>query len=285
MRSVVIGTLLVSWSSAAHASSPGQPLDCSDWVILKPGIACSTLIPYPCAEDFGCFASYGNTIDNESNGVFINPVTINPSCGAGGANLERWEIVFVRPNGLRSVVAHVTERCLPDGSADEIENVGARFDPITGQLGIGFWNRNSGTGQPAYALGQQKIALAGFTTLFDILQTFVSDSGQLTFRVPYMPEGLPAADHFDTYYGPLVKPIDFSQAHPLQCDYPGSPPAVGDYLAVADTVPTPAPGHGVYYVTAVTHQGQTRYGRKASGGVLSGREPAGLAACTTQENR
>ena len=56
--------------------------------------------------------------------------------------------------------------------------------------------------------------------------------------------------------------------------------AVGDYLQVADTLPTPAPGQGLYYVTAVTHQGQTRYGRKASGGVLSGREPAGLAVCT-----
>ena len=100
-----------------------------------------------------------------------------------------------------------------------------------------------------------------------------------------MPEGLPAADHFDTCYGPLVKPIDFSQAQGLQCDYPSSPPAVGDYLEVADTVPTPAPGEGVYYVTAVTHQGQTRYGRKASGGVMSGRDPAGLAACAMQENR
>jgi hypothetical protein len=66
--------------------------------------------------------------------------------------------------------------------------------------------------------------------------------------------------------------------HGLQCSYPTTPPAVGDYLEVADT--TPAPGQGVYYVTAVTHQGQTRYGRKASGGVLSGREAGQLAACT-----
>jgi len=68
-----------------------------------------------------------------------------------------------------------------------------------------------------------------------------------------MPEGLAAADHFDTYYGPLTKPINFSQAHGLQCGYPSSPPAVGHYLEVPDTVPTPATGQGVYYVTTVTH--------------------------------
>ena len=33
------------------------------------------------------------------------------------------------------------------------------------------------------------------------------------------------------------------------------------------------------YVTAVTHQGETRYGRQSSGGVLSGRDPAVLPSC------
>ena len=33
------------------------------------------------------------------------------------------------------------------------------------------------------------------------------------------------------------------------------------------------------YVTAVSRQGQTRYGRKSSGGVLSGRDPAVLPGC------
>ena len=40
--------------------------------------------------------------------------------------------------------------------------------------------------------------------------------------------------------------------------YPSAAPQVGDYLTVADTVPTPAPGQGVYYVTAATYQGATR---------------------------
>ena len=72
-----------------------------------------------------------------------------------------------------------------------------------------------------------------------------------------MPEGFQFADYFDTYYGVLEQPIDFKKAQPLQCGYPGASPEVGDYLTVADTVPNPAPGQGYYYVTAVTHQGQT----------------------------
>jgi len=63
----------------------------------------------------------------------------------------------------------------------------------------------------------------------------------------------------------------------LQCGYPASPPSVGDYLTVADPLPTPSPGQGRYYVTAVTYLGERRYGRKRSGGVLSGRG-AGVVA-------
>ena len=60
---------------------------------------------------------------------------------------------------------------------------------------------------------------------------------------------------------------------------PGYGSAVGDYLTVDDTLPELEPGQGRYFVTAVTHQGETRYGRKSSGGVLTGRDPAVLPAC------
>ena len=70
-----------------------------------------------------------------------------------------------------------------------------------------------------------------------------------------------------------------SRAHPLACGYPAAPPQVGDYLTVADTVPTPAPGLGVYYITSATYQGATRFGRKSTAGRLSGRDPAVLPAC------
>src|SRR5260221_5943665 len=52
--------------------------------------------------------------------------------------------------------------------------------------------------------------------------------------------------------------------------HPAAAPHVGDYLTVADTVPTPAPGQGIYYITSATYQGATRYGRKTTAGHLAG---------------
>ena len=81
------------------------------------------------------------------------------------------------------------------------------------------------------------------------------------------------------YYGSIGN-YDFSQAQPLQCGYPASPPDVGDYLTVEDTLPTPAVGQGYWYLTAVHYGGERRYGRKATGGFLSGRDPGVLPSCS-----
>ena len=122
--------------------------------------------------------------------------------------------------------------------------------------------------------------LTGFTTLFEVLQTYVPDPPQLGFRVPYMPEGMEGADWFDTYYGNVTKPLDLGQAQPLQCAYPATVPSTGDYLTVADTVPNPAPGSALYYLTAATFQGERRAGRKADeDGQLKGRDPSELPQC------
>ena len=94
-----------------------------------------------------------------------------------------------------------------------------------------------------------------------------------------MPEGFPAADSFDTYYGDLSTVGDWSQAQGLQCGYPAAAPNVGDYLTIEDNLPALQPDEGRYYVTAVRYQGQTRYGRKSNGDTLSGRDPALLPAC------
>ena len=133
-----------------------------------------------------------------------------------------------------------------------------------------------------YSPGASLVAIIGFATAFDILQTYTPTSGPLTFRVPYMPEGFQFADFFDTYHGDLATVGDWSQAQPLQCGFPATAPSVGDFLTVADPLPNPAPGQGRYYVTAVNYQGQRRYGRKAVNGVLSGRDPAVLPDCTAQ---
>jgi hypothetical protein len=52
-----------------------------------------------------------------------------------------------------------------------------------------------------------------------------------------------------------------------------------EYLDVTDPLPTPSPGNGYYYVTAVTYQGQKRWGRQSTNGMLSGRDPAVLPGC------
>jgi hypothetical protein len=166
-------------------------------------------------------------------------------------------VEIVVQDGLgQSVLAYVEDRCGDPNTRDQIT-------PASGSL-LTFSNTN----------------VTGFATMFEILQTYTPTAGPISFRVPYMPEGFQYADYFDTYYGDLATVGDWSQAQPLQCGYPATPPSVGDYLTVADTLPPLEPGHGRYYVTSVIYQDQTRYGRRSNGGVLSGRDPALLPGCT-----
>jgi len=123
------------------------------------------------------------------------------------------------------------------------------------------------------------LAVSGFSPLFEILQTYTPTADALQFHVPAHPEGLRSADHFDTYWGHVSDLPDFTQAQPMQCHYPVSPPAVGDYLTVADTSPQPTAGTANYTVTAVTYGTQRRYGRKLINGVMSGRNPVLLPVC------
>lgn len=62
-------------------------------------------------------------------------------------------------------------------------------------------------------------------------------------------------------------------------DNPSQPPQAGDYLTVADTTPTPAAGHGIYFLTTTTYQGQRRGGRRAENGRLAGRDVSALPSC------
>jgi hypothetical protein len=93
-----------------------------------------------------------------------------------------------------------------------------------------------------------------------------------------MPEGLPSADHFDTYWGNVATLPDFTQAQPMACGYPASP-HVSDFLTVADTSPNPLLGQANYIVTAVTHGMDRRYGRQLTGPTMTGRNPALLPVC------
>ena len=271
--------------SETFASDPGQPLDCSDWVFVEPGHACVPWVPWPCDPHLNprCDAPGRVAVmDNQSREFRVRDVPLPdlPDCSRNRVEISLWDGVSER------VIAYLDARC--DGLArkDEAANdsVQATFDQTRGALLIPLASYCN-AGQPplcAYATRGEPnrwvAAITGFATTFEVLQTYAPPSA-LTFRVPYMPEGMAAADRFDTYWGPLAHPINVTQAHPLQCGYPMTPPHVGDYETVADTVPTPAPGQGVYYVTAATYQGATRYGRKTTAGHLSGRDPAMLPVC------
>lgn len=254
----------------ALASQPGQPLDCSDWVISTPGVSCTMWAPLPCQFPT-CAPMDGYKQKwpaNDGSVLFARYDSNTASCGVYGlSRLQIWRSVGTS----QEVVATLTERCVNPGpgTRDTISPYGTSFDAVNGRLILLV----QGNG-PMYGM-----ALQGFTTIFDVLQTYVLPSNAIKFRTPAHPEGLRGVDHFDTYWGRVADLPDFSQAHPMQCHYPSTPPRAGDYLTVSDASPRPPPGQANYIVTAGTLAGQKRYGRKKIGDLLSGRDPALLPSC------
>jgi len=282
----------------ASASQPGQPLDCSDWVFLAPGLSCSYFVAPQASDSLFFTRGTNKVVDNEGRLMIVRNVPggccqTDCCCSSAFGRIE-----IVRLDGANEqVVAFLEDRCVSSSGfmdeaeprngdtigGDELATIGVlTFDGAQGRvlLPLRTYCREYGSPGCSYEdTGYWVAAIGGFATTFEILQTYTPSANTLGFRVPYMPEGLPAADHFDTFTGALTNPIDFTQAQPLQCGYPSSPPAVGDYMTIADPLPNPAPSTGRYYVTAVSYQGQRRYGRQRVGGVLSGRDPAKLPAC------
>jgi hypothetical protein len=182
------------------------------------------------------------------------------------------------------VVAYVQHRCVdPELSLiDMVSFSNLLSDATNGRLRIQVRLSSFPEEYERYPMGNSIVMLEGFPTSFEILETFAPDREQVSFRVPVMPEGSHAADHFDTYWGYVSRPLLSQTAQPLQCNYPDHPPAIGEYLTFPDLAPTPAPGHAVYYLTSVTFQGQTRAGRRALDGRLSGRDASQLPACVDE---
>lgn len=222
----------------------------------------------------------GGRLTNESDVIEVRTIQLTFDDPCGCDNRFRREIVRVSPTGAESVIAFIEERCNGiDQDKIFVGHVG--FDPIEGRLAINtemVGREGTCTGVPLYN-GFERSHINGFTTLFDVLQTFTPTEDAIGFRVPYMPEGNQLADFFDTYTGDLATVGDWSQLQPLACGYPATAPNVGDYLAVADTLADPAPGTGRYYLTVANFMGQRRFGRKNANGTLSGRDPTDLPAC------
>ncbi len=282
-RSLLLSALLVS---STFASDPGQPLDCSDMVFHVPGLTCVPLVPIgelPGGDPFALdLWNRGSdlAVDNLGRILLIKQVS-NGSIEIlreSDTGFEAIASVTIRtsPYGWDGIHPRCTgwncgEYRVPDGIT---------FDATNGRLLVPLMSQSSvPTCGGCYEQFKWLAAIEGFATSFEILQSYSPTSGPINFRVAYMPEGFPAADWFDTYYGDIATVGDWSQAQPLECEYPASMPEVGDYLAVGDPLPNPAPGQGRYYVTAISYQGQKRYGRQSIGGVLAGRDPVVLPAC------
>jgi len=286
--------------SVVNASQPGQPLDCSDWQFLAPGFSCTTVFPIGCDSTPNAAACVGPSdvaqVDNLGQLLRFRTVFIGQDwevCpGFPYEGVEFYRIELVRYGGATpEVLAFIDPRCGSASFAPTIDVLEAQrynvaptiaFDHTNGRLLIGLRSychyNPSQPGGCQYAGGTWLAALTGFASMFEILQSFAPTPMGVSFTVPVHPEGMQAVGHFDTYYGPLLGPRDFSEAQPLRCNYPATIPRPGDYLE-AGIVPDPPARQGYYYVTAATYQGETRYGRKRENGVLSGRDPAGLPPC------
>lgn len=285
----VLAAVVAASAATTVASQPGQPLDCSDMRFDVPGLTCRAFAGfgildkdvYSTSGEENPFWRLSNSMAIDNNGNLYTLRTVwweNHS--AHGNRVEVW-----RFDGIQQTrIAYIQGNRISANCRDDIKerDNGIAFDATNGRLLLWldsyFFNGDCG---PDYG-GPWIAAIEGFATMYEILQTYTPTTSSLTFPVPYMPEGFEAADWFDTYWGSVTHPLNLADAHPLQCEYPPTPPKLGDRLTVADTVPTPAPGSAVYYVTAVNFQGQRRAGRQSQAGVVSGRNAAALPACITQ---
>ena len=68
-RSAVVLVVSLAFSSAALASQPGQPIDCSDFVAVDPRYRCETYTPFT--------ASWNIWVSREAG---IRPSTVTEEC-------------------------------------------------------------------------------------------------------------------------------------------------------------------------------------------------------------
>lgn len=308
----VLSPVLVS--SAVLASQPGEPIDCSDFVALEPQYNCQRYTPVGASLDIWAERGANKATDNHGRLLMVRRVQYDQINWLAvialtpGSGVETTLGYF--PN-IRTQASGCNDNIDPiPGSLSESSNpvlqAPLTFDAVNGRLLVGLDSHQSGCNRCSYdpfrpcslpnncgtwgdcveawrypgsSTTRWVAAIDGFATLFEVLESYRPDSGDFGYATPWKPDGLPAADRFDTYWGHVARPLDLSQAHPLQCAYPDHQPQAGEYLSYPDAAPTPAPGQAVYYITSVSYQGRTRAGRQAIDGTLRGRDASALPAC------
>ena len=237
--SSVIFLAMFGCISAAWASNPGEPLDCSDWVFLEPGLSCSTVEPYGCDKAV-CNDGPIRQTDNTGGVLSVRSVRLGdlvcPSIGPGDLNQTQ----LVRYDGTdEEVLGFIDDRCGIPGTNDFIMPATAAFnsspvgidgpllfDDKTGRLWISMRGGCRGaecTYGPGSALWLA--AIDGFATTFEILQS-------------QLPEGPPGPT------GPAGPPGPPGEQGPPGPLIPACPDSDGDAWADCVTNPTCNPyGH------------------------------------------
>ncbi len=297
MKRAILALALLG--SPAFASSPGQPLDCSDWVIHDPSLRCVTEREPAFgtdADDPMVNRGTNRVTDNDGRSLVLKYPLVGIVAYHGNAEtvLATLPDRRQRPDGIsydRAAPVEYRNGIQYPGHESELPRLDGlvSFDAVRGRLLVSMrrWIERDNAPASTYPYPTPQyyvLAFEGFTTLFEIMQTY-TPAGALTARVPVHPEGFPAADHFDTYTGHLTRPLDLSAADPVQCGFPAHPPQPGDQLSLPD-IPRPSPGHASFVLTTVSYGGAHRAGRTVNAaGVMVGRDPNMLPPCIVERRR
>lgn len=242
---VILTTILIS--CPAWASNPGEPLDCSDWVFLEPGLSCSVYAPVGSLGSGHPLLRKGGNLVVDNSGVLYS-LRINRAC----VNWLQYDVLgrieLVRIDGAQQqTIAYIEDRLGLPGTKDYIRPRGVRaadtcprsqpgwsfsetitFDAPNGRLLVPlqtYCENESGRPCPHYQLGWWVASIEGFTTTLEMLQS----------QLPEGPPGPPGPA------GPPGPPGDQGPPGPL---IPACPDADGDAWADCVTSPTCNPyGH------------------------------------------
>ena len=236
MRYVLAGLAIGICLVSAWASEPGQPLDCSDWVFLEPGLSCLLSSPSDVSVAYAgerfhvkhsqdeAFAFWTNPavlgFDNEGRIMKLNETDTIGTCGSRPDQIALKRLELRRFDGANDVlVAFVAERCVDDilPRVDHVHFDAGTLDAENGRIAlmIAADCQSREVSDPCYARETQFWALEGFTTAREILQND-GPKNRNSFRVPSMPEGFSAADSFDTFASPPTSPIASTLNHRME---------------------------------------------------------------------
>jgi hypothetical protein len=186
--------LLVAFAGAvALASEPGQPLDCSDWVFHESGLTCAVWHPwtiweepFPPNGDPRTYLDEFSTFDMAQRMIRVRKILVPPPPGCLYTSaMPQLEISWWDGTN-EGVIAHLPPRCNIEQLewADDPSNI--EFDPNSGTLllgvadVVGCWNGSENCSP--WSAGWWVAAIHGFTTTFEVLETYTPSSQQTRFR-------------------------------------------------------------------------------------------------------